>query len=317
MTKAMEVILPACCGIDIHRDTAVCCLLKVAGKEVRKEIRTFSTMTVGLKELRDWLVNAGCTHVAVESTGVYWKPLFNILEDSLTVVLANARHIKNVPGRKTDVKDCEWLAKLLQCGLVQGSFIPPKWTRELRDLTRYRRRLIADITAEKNRIQKILQDANIKISSVATNVFGVSGQKILSALLEGETSGEELAKLALGKLKSKINELQKALEGHVTTHHLFMIRTTLDHIEYLQRSIAGLDAEIQKKLEPHKEDYQRLQTIPGVKTIGAASIIAEIGTNMSVFPSSQHLASWAGICPGNNESAGKKKVEDPVLETSG
>ena len=175
MTKAMEVILPVCCGVDIHRDTAVCCLLKVEGKGVKKEIQTFSTMTEDLRTLRDWLEEAGCTHVVVESTGVYWKPLFNILEDSLTVVLANARHVKNVPGRKTDVKDCEWLARLLQCGLIKGSFIPPKWTRELRDLTRYRRRLVGNISSEKNRIQKILQDANIKISTVATNVFGVSG----------------------------------------------------------------------------------------------------------------------------------------------
>lgn len=317
MAKAMEVVLPICSGVDIHKETAVCCLRKTEGSEIRSEVRTFSTMTGGLRELRDWLLGEGCTHVAVESTGVYWKPLFNILEESMTVVLANARHVKHVPGRKTDVKDCEWLAKLLQCGLIKGSFIPPQWTRDLRDLTRYRRRVVGNIASEKNRIQKILEDANIKLSSVATSIFGVSGQKILSALLEGKTGGEELAKLAVGKLKSKVSELEKALTGHVTPHHLFMIRRCLDHIAYLQESIQNLDGEIRKKIEPYWEDYQRLQTIPGVKEIGAASILAEIGVDMSVFPSSFHLASWAGICPGNNESAGKKKAEDPDPETSG
>lgn len=315
--KVMEVVLPACCGVDIHKETAVCCLMTTEGKEVKKEIRTFSTMTHGLKDLTQWLKQAGCTHVAVESTGVYWKPLFNILENDFTVVLANARHVKHVPGRKTDVADCEWLAKLLQCGLIKGSFIPPKRNRELRDLTRYRRRLVGQMSGEKNRIQKILEDANIKLSSVASDIFGVSGMKILSALLEGKTDGEEMAKLALGRLKNKTEDLKKALEGNVTPHHLFMIQKFLDHIDYLQGSIAALDQEVQKKVEPDREDFQRLQTIPGVKAIGAASILAEIGSDMSVFPTSQHLASWAGICPGNNESAGKKKVESPDPETSG
>jgi transposase len=313
MKKAMEIILPVCCGVDIHRDTAVSCLLTLD----KKEVRTFSTMTEGLRELKTWLEKSGCKHVAVESTGVLWKPLFNVLEEGMTVVLANARHVKHVPGRKTDVKDCEWLAKLLQCGLIKGSFIPPLWVRELRDLTRYRRQLVQDITAEKNRIQKILQDANIKLSSVATNVFGVSGMKILEALLSGEADGEELAGLAMGRLKSRGHELKQALEGNVTVHHVFMIRGGLNHIEYLQGQIAKLDQEIKSKLAPHQQDYEHMQTIPGVKAIGAASIIAEIGTDMSVFPSEQHLASWAGMCPGNNESAGKKKVGSPDRETCG
>ncbi len=317
MPKEMEVVIPTCCGVDIHKEVAVCCLRRTQGETVTSEVRSFSTMTGGLRELKEWLMSSGATHVAVESTGVYWKPLFNILEDSLTVVLANARHVKHVPGRKTDVKDCEWLAKLLQCGLIQGSFIPPKWNRELRDLTRYRRKLMGHLASEKNRVQKILEDANLKLSSVATNVFGVSGMMILKALSEGETDGEELAKLAQGRLKEKIPELEQALTGHVSTHHLFMIKRSLEHIAYIQKSVTQVDREVQKKLKPYGEDYKRLQTIPGVKETGAASIIAEIGTDMNVFPTVGHLTSWAGICPGNNESAGKKKVEEQDLETFG
>jgi transposase len=309
MVKEMEVVIPVCCGVDIHKEVAVCCLRKTEGEGVKSEVRSFSTMTGELKELKEWLMNAGVTHVAVESTGVYWKPLFNILEDSMTVVLANARHVKHVPGRKTDVKDCEWLAKLLQCGLIQGSFIPPKLIRELRDLTRYRRKILGHLASEKNRIQKVLEDANIKLSSVATDVFGVSGMEILKALTDGETEGEELAKLAIGKLKGKIPQLEKALTGHVSKHHLFMIKRSLEHMAYIQKSVKQVDREIEKKLKPYKEDYERLQTIPGVKETGAASIIAEIGVEMSQFPTVEHLSSWAGICPGNNESAGKKKVE--------
>lgn len=317
MEKVMEVVIPICCGIDIHKETAVCCLRKAKGNEVKSEVRTYSTMTGPLLELKQWLIQEGCTHVAVESTGVYWKPLFNILEDSLTVVLANARHVKHVPGRKTDVKDCEWLAKLLQCGLIKGSFIPPKEIRELRDMTRYRRRLIRSLSSEKNRVQKVLEDANIKLSSVATNVFGVSGMKILGALTEGKTDGESLAKLAVGKLKAKSDDLARSLEGQVSAHHLFMIKRSLEQIASFEKTIARVDREIQKRIAPHKEDYQRLQTIPGVKEIGAASILAEIGTDMSVFPTVEHLTSWAGICPGNNESAGKKRAEPPGPEMCG
>ena len=317
MPKEMEVVIPHCCGVDIHKEVAVCCVRKTLGEQVTGEVRSFSTMTGGLRELKAWLIESGVTHVAVESTGVYWKPLFNILEDSMTVVLANARHVKHVPGRKTDVKDCEWLAKLLQCGLIKGSFIPPKLIRELRDLTRYRRKIMGHLASEKNRVQKVLEDANLKLSSVATDVFGVSGMAILKALSEGETNGEELAKLAMGRLKEKIPELEKALTGHVSSHHLFMIKRSLEHIAYIQKSVGQVDREIDKKLKPYGEDYKRLQTIPGVKETGAASIIAEIGTDMSVFPTVQHLTSWAGICPGNNESAGKKKVGKQDPEMSG
>jgi transposase len=311
--KAMEVMIPVCCGIDIHRDTAVCCLRR----RDKQEVRTYSTITGDLRKLKQWLVKSKCTHVAIESTGVFWKPVFNILEDRLEVVLVNARHVKHVPGRKTDVKDCEWLAKLLQCGLIRGSFIPPRWVRELRDLTRYRKQVKQQMSSEQNRIQKILQDANIKLSSVATNVFGVSGTNILKALLSGETDSEELARLAVGKLRSKSQDLERALEGNVTGHHLFMIRTFLDHIEYLQKTIQCLEAEILQKLEPYREDFERLRSIPGVGETGAASLIAEMGLDMSVFPDETHLSSWTGICPGNNESAGKKKAERPDMEMRG
>lgn len=314
---AMEAVLSICCGVDIHKDTAVACLMKVEGGEVKSEAKTFSTMTEGLLKLRQWLLEAGCTHVAVESTGVYWKPLFNVLEDAVTVVLANARHIKNVPGRKTDVKDCEWLAKLLLCGLIKGSFIPPKPIRELRDLTRYRRQIEGTKASEKNRILKILEDANIKLDSVASDVFGVSGRKMLEALRSGETDGKALAGLAVGKLKNKKAELKKALQGKVSEHHLYMIQKIMKHIEYLEDEVAELDIEIGKRTEGEKDQLTRLQTIDGVSETTAVSIMAEVGTDMSVFPSQAHIASWAGICPGNNESAGKKRADEAGTGISG
>jgi transposase len=315
--KVMEAVIDVCCGVDIHKDEAVCCLRKAGDGGVKQETRVFSTVTGGLVELKEWLLSEGCTHVAVESTGVFWKPLFNVLEDALTVVLANARHVKHVPGRKTDVKDCEWLAKLLQCGLIKGSFIPPRSIRELRDLTRYRRQLTNHLVAEKNRIQKILQDANIKLSSVATNVFGVSGMKMLEALLGGEADGEKLAALAVGKLRKRHGELVRALQGYVRPHHLFMIERGMEQMVSIEKTIERVDREIGRQLKPFRGDYERLQTIPGVAETGAASILAEIGADMSVFPSEHHLASWAGICPGNNESAGKKRPERPVPATCG
>lgn len=315
--QMMEVVFKICCGVDIHRDTAVCCLRKSVGEKVESATRVFSTMTAGFKELKEWLLSEGCTHVAVESTGVFWKPLFNVLEDSMTVVLANARHVKHVPGRKTDMKDCEWLARLLQCGLINGSFIPPRPIRELRDLTRYRRQLMNNLSAEKNRIQKILQDANIKLSSVTTNVFGVSGMKMLEAIVNGECEGEKLASLAKGKLKKKQDELCEALDGYLKPHHQYMIERNLEQIKSIERTIEKVEREIGKRLKPYREEYERLQTIPGVAETGAASILAEIGADMGVFPSDHHLTSWAGICPGNNESAGKKRPERRDPETCG
>lgn len=304
----MEAILERCCGIDVHKKSLTACLLvgKLSEKPV-ETVRTFSTMTIDLLELQDWLVNEGCTRVAIESTGVYWKPVFNILEDSVTVILANASHIKHVAGRKTDVKDCQWIAQLLRCGLVEASFIPPLPIRELRELTRYRRQILGDLAAEKNRVQATLEDANIKLSSVATDIFGVSGQAILEELLNGNSDASEMAKLAKGRLRSKSKELEQALKGKMRDHHRFMILCRLSHIKCLYETIGDLDAQIDACMEPFRKECELLQEIPGVKKKTAESIIAEIGIDMSVFPTDAHLSSWAGMCPGSNESAGKRR----------
>jgi len=304
----MEVMIERCCGIDVHKSKLTACLLvgKPDGK-AEKSIKTFSTMTSDLLALKDWLEAEGCTHVGIESTGVYWKPVFNIIEDSITVILANARDIKNVPGRKTDVKDCEWIADLLRFGLIRASFIPPKPIRELRDLTRYRTKLIGEMTSEKNRVQKVLEDANIKLSCVATDIFGTSGKEMLSALLQAESTPEEMAELAKGRLRKKIPALIEALRGNVSDHHRYLIEISLRHLESLGELIADLDERIDKAMEPYREEQELLMSITGVEKKSAESVIAEIGVDMSQFPSEGHLASWAGVCPGNNESAGKRK----------
>jgi len=302
----MDVIIDKGCGLDVHKGTVAACVM---GSGIKKEIRTFRTMTGDLCKLKEWLSEKGITHVAMESTGPYWKPVFNILEDSFEVILVNARHIKNVPGRKTDVKDSEWICKLLRSGLLAASFVPPQAIRELRDLTRYRRKLTQAISSEKNRVQKVLEDANVKLSSVVSDTFGVSGSRMIEAIMAGDFDPESISNLAVGKLKSKKDDLKKALEGHFRDHHRFMIQASLDHIESLEKIIAGLDQEINLKLKDYHREFELLQTIPGVKEQGAASIIAELGANMDIFPSEGHLSSWAGMSPGNNESAGKKKVE--------
>lgn len=309
----METVVDKGCGLDVHKETVVACVM---GTGIEKEVRTYGTMTGELLKLKEWLQGLGITHVAMESTGVYWKPIFNILEDSFEVILVNARHIKNVPGRKTDVKDCEWICKLLRCGLVKGSFIPEKDIRELRDLTRYRKKLVQAISSEKNRIQKVLEDANIKLSSVLSNSFGVSGSEIIEELLKGSQTIEEMADLARGRLKPKKEQIKEALQGYFSEHHRFMIKASLDHIKYLEAQIGQIDEAVSLKLKKYDEEYQLLQTIPGVKEQGAAAIIAEIGTDMGRFPTEEHLASWAGMSPGNNESAGKKKALIPPTEIS-
>lgn len=301
----MDVIVERGCGLDVHKETVVAC---IDGGGIKKEIRTYSTFTNELLQLKEWLKGNGITHVAMESTGIYWKPVYNILEDDFEVVLVNARHIKHVPGRKTDVCDSEWLCKLLRNGLVKGSFVPERDMRELRDLTRYRKKLVQAISSEKNRIQKVLEDANVKVSSVVSDTFGVSGSEIIEALLRGELTPEEMSCLARGKLRKKKNALREALVGKVTKHHVFMIKASLEHIKSIEKLIVGIDGEIEIKLERHRKEYELLQTIPGVKEQGAASILAEIGTDMERFPTEEHLSSWAGMSPGNNESAGKKKV---------
>jgi len=301
----MDIIVDRGCGLDVHKETVVACIM---GSGIKKEIRTYSTMTNELLRLKGWLSDQGITHVAMESTGVYWKPIFNILEDRFEVILVNARHIKNVPGRKTDVKDSEWLCKLLRNGLVKGSFVPPKEIRELRDLTRYRRKLVQAISSEKNRIQKVLEDANIKLSSVVSDTFGVSSTIIIDELIRGELTIGEMAGLVKGKLTRKKAQIREALVGKFEEHHKFMIKSSLDHIKSIQKVIAGIDSQIDKVISPYRKEYELLQTIPGIKEQGAASIIAEIGVDMERFPTEEHLSSWAGMSPGNNESAGKKKV---------
>lgn len=316
----METIYERCCGIDVHKKTlTVCIMIGKEGKITKKEIRTYSTMTDDIEGLRDWLKIEGVTHVAMESTGIYWRPVYNILEEDFEILLANARHIKNVPGRKTDVADSEWLCRLLRNGLLEGSFIPPKHIRELRDLTRYRGRLKNSIASEKNRLQKYLEDANIKLSSVATDTLGVSGRKMIREIIKGNTDRQGLSELAKGRLRSKIAELQRSFNSRITEHHRMLIELSLKHIEYLEEMIEKLEMEMDGLIKGNKldKDVELLDTIPGIDKTGAIGIIAETGADMSKFPSAAHLSSWAGMSPGNNESAGKKKVEGLLPETSG
>jgi len=303
----MQPILKRCCGLDIHKSVIVACLIieSLDGK-VKETKQTFSAMTEDLLRMKQWLLENECLDVAMESTSTYWKPVFNILEDSMNVMVVNARLIKNVPGRKTDLNDSQWIATLLRHGLLRNSFIPPRDIRDLRDLIRYRAKLIQNVTAEKNRLQKIMEDANIKISSVLSKTFSVSGTNMIQALIKGDSSPEQIADLARCRLRSKIPDLIKALRGHVTDHHRFMMAEIFEHLNYLGERIADLERRIDENLEPYRDVFDRLMTIPGVNKHCAASIIAEIGVDMSVFETPQRLASWAGVCPGNNESAGKR-----------
>ncbi len=309
----MQVVHERCCGLDVHKKTVVACVLVTQpGGKVDKEVRTFSTMTDDLLLLSDWLDSLGVAVVAMESTGVYWKPVFNILEEGREVMLVNAEHIKAVPGRKTDVKDSEWIADLLRHGLLRSSFIPPAPIRELRELTRYRKSLIGERAQEANRLHKVLETANIKLGMVATDVLGTSGRRMLEAILHGERDPEVLSEFAMGKLRRKLPELRRALEGRVLPHHLILIEQILAHVEFLDESIERLGQQIGRRLAPFAEEVQLLQTIPGVSEAAAATIIAEIGTDMGRFSSAKHLASWAGMCPGNHESAGKRLSGKPT-----
>lgn len=292
------------CGLDVHQQTVVA---SIAGKDITPETKTFGTFTEDLHTLAGWLQNNGITHIAMESTGVYWKPVYYILEEFFKIILVNARHIKNVPGHKTDKKDSEWIAKLLMSGLLKGSFVPPQHIRELRVLHRHRRKLVAQRTAEKNRLQNILEDANIKLGSVISDVFGVTGRLIIEALISGATDPALLSELAKGSLVRKKEELKKALNGKITQHHQFMLKMIVDTINYINNQIAQLEAQMETYIQNMNEDAALLQTIPGVSAQIAIGILAEIGNNMEVFPSHAHLSSWAGVCPGSNESAGKKK----------
>ena len=303
----MEVIYKRCCGLDIHKETVVACLMIREGGKVHKEVRTFLTMTMDLVVLHDWLKAHQVTHVAMESTGVYWKPVFNLLEEDFTVLLVNAAHIKNLPGRKTDVKDCEWIADLLSHGLLRGSFIPPEPIRDLRDLTRYRKSLTDERVRQVQRLQKFLEGANIKLSSVASNVMGVSGRAMLEALTAGSTDPQILSELAKGKLRKKLPELKKALEGRFRAHHGFLVSEILAHIDFLDEAIERVSQEVSSRIVPFSAMVQRLDLIPGIDRRAAEGMVSEIGVDMSCFPSDGHAASWAGLCPGNNESAGKRK----------
>lgn len=304
----METLVERGCGLDVHQATVVACLLVVRRNgTVQKQTQTFGTTTRDLMKLRDWLLSEGCTHVAMESTGVYWKPVYAILEGAFQLVVANAQHVKKVPGRKTDVKDAEWIADLVCHGLLRPSFVPPQPIRELRDLTRYRRKLVEAQAAERNRLLKLLESANIKLASVATDVFGTSGRLMLRALIQGKSTPQEMAELAKKKLRSKIPELELALEGRVEEHHRFLLKLQLDRVEAIEADLATLEQRIEEKLHPYKEQRILLDEIPGVDSTLAAVIIAELGIDMSVFQSVSQLASWAGVCPGNNESAGKRK----------
>lgn len=312
----MDDLISHGAGLDVHKDSVVATIITgPAGKKPFMETRTFGTMTVDLFALHDWLAEHGCTHVAMESSGVYWKPVYNILESDYEVMVVNAKHIKNVPGRKTDVKDSEWIAQLLRKGLLKASFIPPRPIRELRDLTRYRKKLVHARTAERNRIQKFLEDANIKAGSVLSDLFGVSGTRILKALLAGETlSLEKLESMVHWKVKPKLPELVKSLQGKFTGHHQFLLLTILEHLESLEACIEKVEAQIESMLSEHEAHVQRLDTIPGISRDTASVILSEIGVDMSKFPSASHLASWAGVSPGNNESAGKKKAHERPRE---
>ena len=299
----MEVAYERCCGMDVHKKTVVACVMTPDGKETR----TFSTMTAKLLELADWLVEQGATHVAMESSGVLWKPVYNLLEDRFTVMVVNARHIKAVPGRKTDVKDAEWIADLLRHGLLRGSFIPDRPQRELRELMRYRRNLIDERTRVVNRIQKVLEGANIKLTSVATDVLGVSGRAILEAIARGSQQPKVLAEMAKGRLRNRRPALEEALRGSVGSHQRMMLQSQLRHLEFLEHEIERVSQEIAERMAPLEDELERLDEMPGIGRRVAEEVLAEIGTDMSRFPSANHLASWAGLCPGNHESAGKRK----------
>lgn len=306
----MEILYAICCGLDVHKDSVTACLRRrEATGQVTKELRTFGTTTPALLTLLDWLVAAGCTHVAMESTGQYWKPVFHILEGSFEQVLVvNAQHVKALPGRKTDMLDAEWLAQLLQHGLLRGSFIPPAPIRELREGTRYRKQLIRARADEANRIQKLLEGANLKLGSVATDILGVSGRTILAALVKGETDPTALAGLAKGRLRKKHAQLVPALTGRITPGQRALLGQQLAHVEYLDRAIAALDSLIGTLMAPYQVEATRLRTVTGIDTRTAEVLIAELGVDMTVFPSDRHCASWAGLCPGNHESAGKRKA---------
>jgi len=305
----MERVSERVAGLDVHKKTVVACV-RVPGPagERRQEVQTFGTTAAALLTLRDWLGAHGVTQVAMESTGVYWKPVYYVLEELCTCLLVNPAHVSKVPGRKTDVRDCEWLAQLLEHGLLRGSFVPPVAIRELRDLTRYRAVLVQDRTREANRLHKVLTDAGIQLASVATNVLGKSGRAMLTALIEGTTDPAVLADLAQGKLRRKLPALREALVGRFRKHHALLVSHLLSHLDYLDEALEDLTAQIEEALRPFASEAARLDAIPGVGARTVASLIAELGVDMRQFPTARHAASWVGLCPGTHESAGKRRA---------
>jgi len=308
VVEVLEAIYRCCAGLDVHSRTVSCCVRRLDEQgKLHAEVRTFGTMTRDLLALCDWLNAEGVTHVAMESTGVLWKPVYNILEGQFEILLVNAKHVKNVPGRKTDVKDCEWIAQLLQCGLLKSSFIPPLPQRELRDLTRTRTQVTNELASVANRIHKVLEDTNIKIGVVVSDLLGVSGRAMIAALIQGETDPVKMANLARRRLRQKIPVLEQALVGKVRGHHRFLLQTHLDHLTYLESLIERLNQRIEEAARPFEPAIAALIPIPGYDRASAQSVIAEIGPDMDRFPTDAHLNSWAKFCPGNNESAGKRR----------
>lgn len=306
----MKRIYDRVCGLDVHRDSVTACV-RVAGEsgETQQTVLTVGTKTGELLALRDWLKQGGVRQVAMEATGEYWKPVYYLLESEFEVILANPGHIKNVPGRKTDIKDAEWIAQLLECGLLRASFVPPPEIRDLRDLTRYRKTLVEQRTQEVLRLHGVLQRAGIKLSSVASNVMGVSGRAMIESLIAGERDPQAIADLAKGQLRGKLGPLQRALEGYFREHHALLLRQILAHIDFLEGQIAQLSQEIERQLEPFQRPIERLKTIPGWQQRTVQVVIAEIGVDMERFPTEGNLCNWAGVCPGNNQSAGKRKPQ--------
>jgi transposase len=303
----MEVLYPRCAGLDVHKDMIVACVRIVQAGKVDQQVRSFATITKELLELGEWLSEHGCTHVVMEATGVYWKPVWHVLEGSFELVLANAQHVRNVPGRKSDVNDAMWLSDLLAHGLIRGSFVPPTPIQEVRDLGRTRKQLAREIVQHTNRIQKVLEDANIKIASVISNILGQSGRAILDALIAGETDPEKLVSLCNGRLKASRTSLIEALRGRVTEHHRFLLKLHLAQVDQLQQGMRELEARMGDALEPFRPHIEHLTTIPGVSDVVAQVIAGEVGLDMSRFPTAGHLVSWAGLCPRLDESAGKHR----------
>lgn len=310
----IEALARCCAGLDVHKATVVCTVLKEdAEGRVHKETHEYLTFRRDLKQLAQWMKEVGVELAVMESTGIYWKAVYEVLEEAeLKAFVVNARHVKNVPGRKTDVQDSEWLAELARCGLLRASFIPPRDLRQLRLLTRYRGKLSGCLAGEKNRLHKVLDDSGIRLGCVVSDIDGVSARRMIEALIEGRRTPEEIAKLAIGRLGKKTPELRMALEGRLSDRHRFLLKRIQGHIKWLERQIKEIDRQVVAAMEPYREEWQLLQTIPGFDQISAAMLLAEIGADMNCFGNKDRLSSWAGMCPGNNQSAGKKRVVAPV-----